>query len=85
MLPWQVPLFFEQSAQIAPPVPQAMSVLPGRHWSFWQHPWPQVAGPHPEEPTHWPLLQVSPGPHTTQGKPALPHAALVDGLTQALP
>ena len=41
----------------APPVPQALAVVPDTHLPFWQHPVLQVDGPH-EEVLHAPLMQA---------------------------
>jgi len=80
----QVPSDAAQLAHRAPPVPQLTSAAPGRHWSPWQQPVEQVAGLQVLPGKHPPETQLSPGPQTTQGKPAAPHAAGVGGSTQVL-
>jgi hypothetical protein len=42
----QVPPVEVQSTHPAPPVPQAVELVPPMHWLFWQQPEGQVAGPH---------------------------------------
>lgn len=61
-----------QSTQKPPPEPQALLARPPWHWSFWQHPLGQLAGPQPPEP-QLPLTHDWPWGQGEQSIPIMPH------------